>query len=110
MELNDYQKRALKTAIYKDISQSIPIYPVLGLCGEVGEIAEKIKKIIRDEDSLLTDENRELLKKELGDVLWYLSVLAFELRLELDDVAQSNLEKLKDRKDRNKLKGSGDNR
>ena len=105
MELNDYQKRALKTAIYKDISQSIPIYPVLGLCGEVGEIAEKIKKIIRDEDSVLTDE-----KKELGDVLWYLSVLASELRLELDDVAQSNLEKLKDRKDRNKLKGSGDNR
>lgn len=103
---NQYQKAAAKTAIY----ESPIIYPTLGLCGEAGEVAEKVKKAIRDEAGVFSEQRREDLKKELGDVLWYLSNLAADLGLNLEDVALSNLEKLADRAARGKLKGSGDSR
>ena len=86
------------------------IYPVLGLCGESGEIAEKIKKVIRDEGGIVSEHKREEIKKELGDVLWYISQIATELGLSLDAVAKLNIEKLRSRLERNKIFGSGDNR
>lgn len=109
MNLNDYQKQALKTAHPKTKKNEF-LHLVLGLVGESGEIAEKVKKIVRDHDSNLDKVDVEDLKKELGDVLWYVAVLADFFELELDDVAQTNVEKLLSRKKRGVLKGSGDNR
>lgn len=109
MEFNEYQKKAKETAIYPKVGENY-IYPVLGLCGEAGEVAEKIKKIFRDDKGVLTEERKGIIKKELGDVLWYLSQVAEELGLSLDEVALFNLEKLLSRKERGKLTGDGDNR
>lgn len=100
----EYQALAKTTAIYPEGSRVV--YPTLGLCGETGEIAEKIKKHIRDGKEL----DKEDLKKELGDVLWYLSALAGDLGIDLQDVALTNYLKLKSRKERNVIQGSGDNR
>jgi len=108
MEFNEYQKQARTTAIYAGFGNNY-IYPTLGLAGESGEVAEKIKKIIRDGDGVITGEQREELKKELGDVLWYIANLGVELGLEMDDIAQNNIAKLKSRQERGKLHGSGDN-
>ena len=109
MNFDEYQREARRTAVYPNLDENF-IYPTLGLCGEAGEIAEKVKKIIRDDNGEMTYEKRIELKKELGDVLWYVSNLATELNLSLDEVAQFNLQKLKSRQDRNQLHGSGDNR
>ena len=108
MEFKDYQVEAKKTAIYETGKEFE--YLLLGLCGETGELAEKTKKIIRDKDGVFTDEDKEDYKKELGDVLWYLSQISTHLDLSLEDVAKSNLEKLFSRLRRGKIKGSGDNR
>src|SRR6056297_437791 len=109
MDFKEYQKKASETAIYPDIGDNY-VYPTLGLAGEAGEVSEKMKKIIRDDKGEITEEKRKELKKELGDVLWYLSQLARELGLSLEDIANFNIEKLQSRKERGKLKGSGDNR
>lgn len=109
MNFNEYQELALRTA--SDRTKRNELYHlVLGLMGESGEIAEKIKKNIRDEDSKESKINREDMKKELGDVLWYLAVLADYLELKLEDVAHFNIDKLSDRQKRGVLGGSGDNR
>ncbi len=108
MKFKDYQKKSKRTAIYpKD--QAIYYLP-LGLIGESGEIADKIKKIIRDKKGKINKETRIEVAKELGDVLWYLSQLATELDLSLEEIAQNNLDKLASRKKRKRIKGSGDNR
>jgi len=86
------------------------VYPTLGLSGETGEIAEKVKKIIRDDQGVITDEKRDQIAKEAGDVLWYLSQLATEIDYSLEDIAQMNLDKLASRAARGVLSGSGDNR
>ena len=109
MDFKEYQDIARSTAIYPNIGNNI-YYPTLGLCGESGEVAEKIKKIMRDDGGIVSEEKKELLKKELGDSMWYLSNLAAELGLDLNDIAETNIKKLKDRQARNVLKGSGDNR
>lgn len=109
MNFEEYQIEARKTAIYPNINNNL-YYPTLGLCGESGEVAEKIKKIFRDSNGSVSQEKREELKKELGDVLWYLSNLSSELNLSLNDVAFTNINKLKERQRNNKLHGSGDNR
>lgn len=83
---------------------------VLGLAGEAGEIAEKVKKLVRDKNSHLAQLDRDDMAAELGDVLWYAAVLANFLDLSLDDVAQRNMDKLADRQRRLVLGGSGDNR
>ena len=85
-------------------------YPALGLCGEAGEVAEKVKKTIRDDGGVLSDQRREALARELGDVLWYLSQLATEADLDLETIAEDNLEKLLSRQERGVLRGSGDDR
>jgi NTP pyrophosphatase (non-canonical NTP hydrolase) len=86
------------------------IYPALGLVGEAGEVAEKVKKIIRDGDGILTDPDREKIAKELSDVCWYVAVLAYELDYNLEEILQMNLDKLRSRQERGVLGGSGDNR
>ncbi|MDD5696523.1 MAG: nucleoside triphosphate pyrophosphohydrolase family protein [Candidatus Pacebacteria bacterium] len=109
MTFEEYQKQARTTAIYPDLGKNF-IYPTLGLVGEAGEIAEKIKKVLRDGNGEITDEKRGELNKELGDVLWYIANLSVELGISLEDIAANNLEKLKSRQERNQLHGSGDNR
>ena len=102
MYLSQYQAQAKETAIYpKDKALE---YLALGLVGEAGEVANKIKKVIRDG----TSPNN--VRDELGDVLWYLAMLSTELGYSLDTVADKNLWKLANRKTRNVLGGSGDNR
>jgi NTP pyrophosphatase (non-canonical NTP hydrolase) len=101
MSFTDYQIKARSFAFYKDKLT----YPALGLCGEAGEVAEKVKKFLRDG----TLDDREVAK-ELGDVLWYLSNLAEDLGYDLMEIATMNIYKLEDRAKRNVLRGSGDNR
>lgn len=109
MDFKEYQEKSRKTAIYPNIGDNF-IYPTLGLAGEAGEVAEKIKKVIRDKGGVVDDETRELIKKELGDVLWYVSQLATELKLSLDDIGETNIKKLYDRLERGKISGNGDSR
>jgi NTP pyrophosphatase (non-canonical NTP hydrolase) len=109
MELADYQHRSRATAVYPNAGTNIT-YPALGLCGEAGEAAEKVKKAIRDDGGELTPARREALADELGDVLWYLAQLATEAGLDLDQIAEENLDKLLSRRDRGVLQGSGDRR
>ena len=108
MELNEYAEEAIKTAIYPQEYKII--YPALGLAGEAGEVCEKIKKEIRDSNGQFLFSKRLEIAKELGDVLWYVTNLAKDIDWTLDNVARLNLEKLQDREERDKLKGSGDSR
>lgn len=109
MNFNEYQTEARKTAVYPNIGNNI-YYPALGLCGESGEVAEKVKKILRDDNNIVTEDSKLKLEKELGDVLWYVAQLATELDLSLDEIATNNIRKLQSRKERNQIHGSGDNR
>lgn len=109
MDFETYQKQSRKTALYPDINKNF-VYPTLGLVGESGEVAEKIKKVIRDKNGVIDENTKSEIKKELGDVLWYISQLAAELNLSLDEIANENLQKLSSRMERNKLHGEGDNR
>jgi len=109
MTFEEYQKKSRKTAKYPDAGSNF-IYPTLGLSGEAGEVAEKIKKVIRDDGGEVLPLKKKEIEKELGDVLWYTSQLATELGLSLEEIAEKNIEKLYSRMDRGKLHGSGDNR
>lgn len=109
MDLRSYQERSRQTALYPQVGSN-PIYPTLGLCGEAGEVADKIKKVLRDRDGLFDAAIREDLRLELGDVLWYVAQLASELDLDLEDIAEANLAKLASRAARNVIAGSGDRR
>jgi NTP pyrophosphatase (non-canonical NTP hydrolase) len=109
MTFKEYQELAKTTAAYPNIGNNY-IYPTLGLAGETGEVAEKIKKVIRDNNGMVDSEKKEEIAKELGDVLWYLAQLSTELKLDFDYIAEKNLEKLKSRQERNRLHGNGDNR
>lgn len=106
---NDYQRESRKTWQLVHTDHAI-VYPTLGLANEAGEVAGKVKKIFRDKDGKLSAEDREALKSELGDVLWYLAQICTELDISLEEVAEANLEKLFSRKERNQIGGSGDNR
>jgi len=108
-QLDRYQEEAWETAIYPDKGNNL-YYPALGLVGEAGEVCNKIKKVMRDQDGKATLEQKNEIAKELGDVLWYLATLATELDSHLGCIADSNLKKLEDRAKRGVLKGSGDNR
>jgi NTP pyrophosphatase (non-canonical NTP hydrolase) len=109
MKANEYQDRALETAIYPNRGANFA-YPALGLAGEAGEVADKLKKVIRDNAGVLTDAVRDAVASELGDVLWYVSVLASEIDYSLDEIMARNLAKLNSRKKRGVISGSGDNR
>lgn len=108
MTLNDFQKGALETAIYP--SECKIIYPALGMCGEAGEVADKVKKVIRDNGQNFTDEKKAEIAKEIGDVLWYCATLAHDLGYSLETIGEMNYNKLKSRQARGKIGGEGDNR
>ena len=109
MDCDDYQQAALRTARDRDAPDEF-VHLVLGLVGEAGEVAEKVKKLVRDKDGDLAELDRDDMAAELGDVLWYTAVLASFLGLSLNDVAQRNVDKLADRQRRSTLGGSGDHR
>jgi NTP pyrophosphatase (non-canonical NTP hydrolase) len=108
VELSEYQRLSRRTAQYP--REAWLAYPALGLAGEAGEVAEHAKKAIRDDAGQVGEERRAAMAKELGDVLWYVAQLASELGLDLDAVAQTNLDKLLSRQQRGVLSGSGDDR
>ena len=108
-DFNAYQRESRKT--WHLIHTDHPIvYPTLGLVNEAGEVAGKVKKIFRDKSGEISAEDRESLKYELGDVLWYLTQICTELDLTLQQVAEANIEKLFSRLERNQIHGSGDHR
>jgi NTP pyrophosphatase (non-canonical NTP hydrolase) len=107
-DLDMYQKVALTTAIYPR-EQAI-IYPTLGLTGEAGEVANKVKKIIRDGSDSKDEKLVSEIKSEIGDCLWYIAVLANDFNIKLSDIASANIEKLATRKSKGTIHGSGDNR
>ncbi len=108
LTFEEFQELSAETAMYD--GQWMMMYPALGLAGEAGEVCNKVKKIYRDDGGFLTDEVRETIAKELGDVLWYISALATDLDLNLDDIARGNRDKLESRHKRGVIGGSGDNR
>jgi len=123
MDFQDYQIMAGMTAIYlekfkaagnEEIPETVMKYLGLSYCsnglGEVGEIQGKVKKILRDQGGVITEENKKDLAKELGDVLWYVAAMCTELDISMDDVAKGNITKLRSRQDRDQLRGSGDDR
>lgn len=110
MTFDEYQQKALTTASstgddFKDL-----LHWALGINGESGEIAEKLKKIIRDKKGDISEDDKSELAKETGDVLWYLAVFADHLGIPFEEIAQANLDKLQSRKTRGVIGGSGDNR
>lgn len=114
MTLNEYQKAANATDLTAgkgdDVLSISFMDKILGLVGESGEIADKVKKILRDQDGKMNEADRQELAKELGDVLWYVATVATNLDVPLDNIASANVAKLKDRQKRGTLRGSGDNR
>lgn len=113
MQISDYSEKAIATLLgthaYGDISPQL-MAQVLGLAGESGEVLEKFKKLIRDRQGQLTEEDRAALIKELGDILWYVNAVAHLLGSSLEEVARRNNEKLASRRERGQLHGQGDNR
>lgn len=107
MTLNEYQYKAMETAVYP-----LPcIYTALGLAGEAGEVANKVKKVLRDANSDFSDEARKkAIADEIGDVMWYCATLAHDLGFSLEEIAENNYSKLASRKLKGTLHGDGDNR
>ena len=113
MKFDEYQEKAKKYDVSKatdDLKSVGFMEKVLGIVGEAGETADKIKKILRDKDGVVSDNDKMAISKELGDVLWYVASVARYLDVSLSDVAEKNLEKLEDRYQRNKIHGAGDER
>ena len=111
MEFDEYQKLAARTGVFDSEDKNyILMYLSMGLAGETGEVIEKVKHVIRDQGGALSDEKKELLKKEIGDILWYASQLARALGLSFDEIAQLNIQKLADRAARGVIKAEGDTR
>ena len=102
-QMNDYQRAAASTAIYKQ--EHAVIYPALGLAAEAGEVANKVKKILRD-----SNFDREAIADEVGDCLWYIAALCRDLNIDMQEIADNNIKKLKDRLERGVISGSGDKR
>ena len=109
MDLNQYQDKSRETARYPNLGDNV-IYPTLGLAGEAGEVADKVKKVIRDKEGFFGAMEKQEIKLELGDVLWYIAQLSSEFGFDLNDVALENINKLSSRAHRGKISGSGDNR
>lgn len=103
MYLSDYQHDALSFRM----ESADEAYALFGLVGEVGELYGYIAKVIRDGEKA---DHQEYVKKELGDILWFLAAIAYDHGLRLDDIAMANIQKLKGRKERGTIQGSGDNR
>ena len=116
MNLNDYQSKIIPFDMFDksewngDLTAPAFMEKVLGLASEAGEVEDKLKKVLRDDNAKLSPEKREELLKELGDTLWYIATIARYLDAPLDEIAEQNIAKLQSRLDRHQLSGSGDNR
>jgi NTP pyrophosphatase (non-canonical NTP hydrolase) len=110
MTFDEYQKQALTTAIFNPDPLMDKTIWAMGVAGEAGEVIEKWKKVVAYKKGEVTEQDTAELAKELGDVVWYIALLAHSLGLSFDDVMQQNLQKLQDRKQRDVIKGQGDNR
>jgi len=111
MTFNEYQKESKKTVIYSEKKIAHPLsYLTLGLVGEAGEAAEKVKKLMRDHDDVVDEDRKEGLIQEMGDVLWYMAQIATELGVDLEAVPEANLKKIFSRKQRGVIQGEGDKR
>jgi len=108
MKFSEYEEAAIETAIYPSTHRIL--YPALGMAGEAGEVANKVKKLVRDGTANLPDDWRHQIASEIGDVLWYCAALAHDLNIPLAQIAAQNKEKLEARKERGTLGGSGDKR
>lgn len=108
MTVNDYQKAAMSTAIYPKDSEVA--YLALAMCGEAGELADKVKKVIRDHNGVYADDLRRAIAEELGDVMWYAANLADAIGYDLEGVCKMNIEKIESRRQRGKIHGEGDHR
>lgn len=108
MTVNEYQQKALETAVYPQ--QYKIIYPALGLTGEAGEYSDKVKKVIRDNACKFTEQKKEEIAKEVGDVMWYCATLANDIGYDLETICEMNYNKLHSRQERGMIHGSGDNR
>lgn len=113
MNLNDYSAQAMTTDTFsgdRSVGSHAFLEKTLGLVGEAGEVAEKVKKILRDKNGQASEEDKKELAKELGDILWYVNSVGNYLGFSLEEIAQANLDKVLSRKSRGVTKGSGDNR
>lgn len=110
MTFDEYQSRALTTAIFNPDPLMDKTIWAMGVAGEAGEVIEKWKKIVAYKNGVISEEDRQELGKELADVVWYIAVMAKSLDLSLDDLMRQNVEKLQSRKARGTIKGAGDNR
>ncbi len=113
MNLDKYQKRAAEFDLFEtsvDLKAPGFLEKVLGLVGEAGEAADKVKKVIRDKGGYASEEDKATIVEELGDVLWYVANVARYMGVSLSEIAEGNIKKLESRKKRNKLRGEGDNR
>lgn len=111
MDFNEYQKIASTTAHFNEENEMYKLmYVTMGVAGETGELVEKVKKLIRNDKGVLTEEKRAGIVAEMGDVLWYLSQLSALLDVPFEAAAQANVQKLKDRAARGVIKSEGDNR
>ena len=111
MDFSEYERLAARTATWSGKQKEhLLAYIALGVAGEGGEVAEKIKKVIRNDEGVVTDEQREAIKQEIGDVLWYLAMLSRELGFPFEEAAKANIQKLADRAARGVIKSTGDNR
>ncbi len=109
MTMNEYQKFCMTTAIYPDRHRNVP-YVALGLSGEAGEFANRVKKVIRDNGGRINNTSRDSMAEELGDTLWYIAMAADEINLSLETIAKRNITKLSSRLTRGVISGDGDNR
>jgi NTP pyrophosphatase (non-canonical NTP hydrolase) len=109
MTFEEYQNKARQTANYPNVGNNF-IYVALGLAGEGGEVAEKVKKLLRDKNGVMDEETKKAMCHELGDVLWYISQMGIELGLSLEEIAEKNIEKIFSRKERGTIGGNGDER
>lgn len=113
MKLDEYSEKAMTTDTFsgdRSVGSHAFLEKTLGLMGEAGEVAEKVKKILRDKNGKASDDDKKELAKELGDILWYINSVGNYLGLTLQEIAEANLEKVLGRKARGKTHGSGDNR
>lgn len=113
MDLDNYQKQAAEFDFFEatlDLKSPGFMEKILGLVGEAGEAADKVKKIIRDKDGAVSENDKVAIVKELGDTLWYIASVSRYLNTPLSEVAKGNIAKLSDRKNRDKLHGEGDER
>jgi len=108
MQFSEYQQAAQKYSIYP--KDKLCSYTVMGLASECGEVADIFKKAMRDRQGLLSDADKSALKKELGDVLWYITAISTDLGFDMGSIAMENLIKLQSRLERHQLTGTGDNR